>query len=110
MHLWMLRDEMRVEAYEQALIKAVKAGDVVADVGAGTGLLSMIACRAGAARVYAIEETWIIDLARTLIEANGYADRIILMRGNSARINLPSRVDVVVSETIGSFVFSEEIL
>ena len=110
MHLWMLRDDARAEAFERALTKAIRPGDVVVDVGAGTCLLSMMACRAGAARVYAIEETGIIDLARTLVQQNGYGDRIVLLRGNSGRIRLPESADVVVSETIGSFVFSEAIL
>ncbi len=110
MHLWMLSDEARSAAFERAIEQAVHEGDVVADVGAGTGLLSMMACRAGAARVYAIEEAPIIDLAMTLARENGCAERIVFRRGNSRRIHLPERADVVLSETIGTFVFSEDIL
>jgi len=110
MHLWMLADETRASAYEKAIGLAVREGDVVADVGAGTGLLSMMACRAGASRVYAIEETSVAVLARRIIDDNGMSDRIVLLEGNSRTLSLPEPADVVVSETIGSFVFSEGIL
>lgn len=110
MHLWMLSDETRAAAFDRAIRQAVRKGDVVADVGAGTGLLSLMACRAGASRVYAIEEARVIDLAATLARENGCADRIVFLHGNSRRIDLPERADVVLSETIGTFVFSEEIL
>jgi protein arginine N-methyltransferase 1 len=110
MHLWMLADDVRAEAFERAISRAVRPGDIVVDLGAGTGLLSLMACRAGAARVYAIEETPILDLAVSLARANGFADRIVPMRGDSRKISLPERADLVVSETIGAFVFSEDIV
>jgi len=109
-HLWMLTDEARAAAFEKAIESAVVKGDVVVDVGAGTGLLSMMACRAGASRVYAIEETRVIDLAMVLARENGFADRIVFVHGNSREVSLPERADRVVSETIGSFVFSEDLL
>jgi len=110
MHLWMLSDAARGDAFDRALRRAITPGSVVCDVGAGTGLLSMMACRAGASKVYAIEETRVIDLAMALARENGYSERIVFLRGNSRAIELPERADVVVSETIGSFVFSEEIV
>ena len=109
-HLWMLADSVRNDAFAKAIGRAVKPGMIVADVGTGTGLLAMMACRAGAARVYAIEEAAVITLAEKIIRANGFAGRIVLIRGSSLKTELPERVDAVISETIGSFVFSEEIL
>ncbi len=110
MHLWMLADETRGAAFERAIGSAIRGGEVVADVGAGTGLLSMMACRAGASRVYAVEEAPVIELAKALVRENGYEDRVVFLRGNSRKIDLPERADLVVSETIGTFVFSEDIL
>ena len=54
-HLSMLVDDVRTGSYGQAISKMVKTGDVVVDVGCGSGILSFLACRAGAKHVYAIE-------------------------------------------------------
>lgn len=110
MHLWMLADGVRAEAFERAISRTVRPGDVVVDLGAGTGLLSLMACRAGASKVYAIEESPIPGLVESIAGANACSDRIVLVRGNSRKIALPERADVVVSETIGAFAFSEDIL
>lgn len=110
MHLWMLADDVRADAFEQAIDRAVTPGSVVVDVGAGTGLLSLMACRAGAERVYAIEESPILDVALDVARDNGFGGRIVPVRMRSTKANLPERADVVVSETIGAFVFSEEIV
>lgn len=84
-HEKMLMDKIRCDAYKDAIQRTVKPGDVVVDLGAGTGLLSFFAVQAGARHVYAIEESGIADVAAELIEANGFRDRITLIRENSKK-------------------------
>src|SRR2546425_4280598 len=71
-HEPMLLDKIRCDAYREAIQRTVKPGDVVVDLGTGTGLLSFFALQAGARHVYAIEMTGIADAAAELIEANGF--------------------------------------
>ena len=104
----MLLDKIRCEAYREAICRTVKPGDVVVDLGAGTGLLSFFALQAGARHVYAIEMTRIADVAAELIEANGFRDRITLIRQASNKAHLPERCDVLVTETLSTFCFDTE--
>lgn len=109
-HMTLLDDEVRVGAFQTAIEETVRPGDVVVDVGTGTGILALFAARAGAKRVYAIEKTDLIELAADLARENGLEDRIVFLRGNSLRIALPERADVLVTETLGHIPFEEGIL
>lgn len=100
-----LDDPVRLAAFTAALRQAVRPGDVVLDLGCGTGILGLLACQAGASRVYAVEATGIIDLARAIAAANGVADRVTFIQGHSSDITLPEPVDVIVSDQIGFFGF-----
>ena len=90
--------------------RSVRPGDIVLDVGAGSGILSVFAARAGAARVYAVEETSIAVLAQDLVAANGVAEIVHVIQGDVLDIDLPERVDVVVSEWLGGFGIDEGML
>jgi len=107
-HKRMLDDTVRCEAFRRAIQKAVRPGDIVVDLGAGTGLLSFFAVEAGARHVYAVEFSSIADVAAELIEANGFERQITLVRENSKRVNLPEPCDVLISETLSSFCFDGE--
>jgi SAM-dependent methyltransferase len=109
-HLQMLRDDRRNRAFRDALHKTVNSGDVVLDFGAGTGILSMFAAQAGAARVFAVEKTSIAHLARRIVEKNGFADRIQIIQGDIETVRLPEKVDVIVSEWLGSYGVDENML
>ena len=101
-HLSMLLDTRRLDAFRRAINATVAPGDVVVDVGCGTGILSFMACEAGARRVYAIEGAPILEVARELAATNGFADRIEFIEGWSIDVDLPEPADVLITETIGS--------
>ncbi|MGQ0646390.1 MAG: 50S ribosomal protein L11 methyltransferase [Gemmatimonadaceae bacterium] len=109
-HVEMLNDRTRTAAYLRAIRQIVRPGDVVLDIGTGTGVFAVAAAQAGAARVYAIEATGIATAARRVYQANGFADRITLLEGESAGIELPERADVLVTEIIGIDPLGERIL
>jgi len=109
-HRLYLRDRHRVSAYERALKEVVAPGHVVCDLASGTGILGMLACRAGASRVYAIEESAIAGLAREIAKANGLAERIVSVRGNARFVSLPERADVIVCDQIGGFGLESDIV
>ena len=101
----MISDRVRMDAYLRALRKAIKPGSVVLDIGTGTGIMALLACRLGAGRVYAIEPDDAIELGRETAIANGYAERIEFIQDMSTRVTLPERVDVIVSDIGGALPF-----
>ena len=97
----MIADAGRVDAYAKAIATAVRPGDAVAEIGCGPGVFSLLACRAGARRVFAIESEDSIQFARQLAAANGFADRIEFFQSDSRKTELPERVNVIVSDLRG---------
>jgi protein arginine N-methyltransferase 1 len=97
----MIADSVRTEAYAHALRDTVKPDSAVLDIGTGTGLFALLACRFGARRVYAVEPSDAIALARDIARANGYAERITFIQGMSERVTLPEPVDIIVSDLRG---------
>lgn len=94
----MIDDPVRIAAFERAIRAAVKPGDVVVDLGCAFGNYAVLACRAGAAKVYAVEAGPVAGVARRVAEANGLGDRIEVLRGRSTELDAPERADVVVYE------------
>jgi predicted RNA methylase len=68
----MIADAGRFNAYALVIASAVRPGDTVADIGCGVGMFSLLACRAGARRVFAIESETCIQFARELAAAIGH--------------------------------------
>jgi protein arginine N-methyltransferase 1 len=102
-HASLLADNDRVDRLREAIHEVVRPGDVVVDVGTGTGLLAYFACQAGAARVFAIEEGPVVNLAREIARVNGFDDRVEFFNDRSYRVELPERADVLISETLWNF-------
>lgn len=97
----MIADQVRMSAYVQALEKHVTPDSVVLDIGTGTGVFALLACRFGARKVYAIEPNEAIQVAREMAAANGYADRIEFIEELSTRVTLPEKADVILADLRG---------
>lgn len=104
-HREYLSDPVRLDAFRRAIHQVVKPGSVVVDLGSGTGILGLLACEAGASRVYSIELGGMVGVARAIARANGYGDRIIFLRELSTQVDLAERADVVIADQIGHFGF-----
>lgn len=102
-HNLMLLDSIRTRTYAKAIKVNVKKGDVVVDVGTGTGILALLAAKAGAKKVYAIEPTEIIGVARNIARDNGLESKIQFMNCRAEEAEIPEKVDCVVSEWMGVF-------
>lgn len=101
----MLADRPRMRAYAKALRKSVRKGSVVVDLGCGTGIMALLACRYGARRVFAIEPDSAIAVARQAASDNGFGGRIDFYQDLSTRVELPEPADVVVSDLRGILPF-----
>ena len=97
----MFADPVRGAAYLSAVRESVRPGMVVADVGAGPGVLGIYAATLGARRVFLVEPDASVNAARALAEENGVADRVEVIRASSTEIELPERADVIVSDLRG---------
>jgi SAM-dependent methyltransferase len=104
----MMTDERRMEGYESAMRRLIRPGDIVLDLGAGTGVLSFIALAAGAAHVYALERSPVIEVARKLAQANKLADRITFIQGDARSVTPPKQVDCLVGDVRGAVSLFEE--
>ena len=105
-----LKDEARTFAFRDAIRAVIRPGDVVVDVGAGSGILSFFAAEAGAAKVYAVEIDPVSAAAlRQSIQLNpAIADRVCVVEGDAAVVELPRPADVVVAEIIETGLLDEQ--
>ncbi|HEX4414249.1 MAG TPA: amino acid adenylation domain-containing protein, partial [Lacipirellulaceae bacterium] len=104
----MTSDEPRNRAYRAAIERTVP-GRTVVEIGTGAdAILARFCVEAGAKRVYAIEKSeQAFQAARRRIADMGLTERVIVLHGDSAEVELPELVDVCVSEIIGTIGSSE---
>ncbi|KAL4448328.1 hypothetical protein ABPG75_005547 [Micractinium tetrahymenae] len=109
----MLQDYIRTGTYYAAITENPQdfEGKVVMDVGCGSGILSLFAAQAGAKVVYAVEASDMAHHARHLAAANpGIGDRIRVLHGKVEEMEVPEKVDVLVSEPMGTLLVNERMI
>lgn len=114
-HFAMMNDEPRNRAYEAALRRAVTPDTHVFEIGTGSSILSMMAARAGAARVTTCEaNTQIAAVAQQIVKDNGYDDIITVIPRPSWKIDvekdLGGKADLFVAEILSDTLLDEGIL
>lgn len=124
-HSDMLKDRPRMLAYSRAIESAVKTIQLskshsrvsVIDVGAGTGILSLISARAGADRVLAVEQSPVARVAEQIVQHNGFGDVIEVVESAVeddskmyVHVGHPEKFDILVSEWMGFYLVHEGML
>lgn len=109
-HRTLIADRVRNQAFHDALSRVIRSGETaVADIGAGTGLIGLMAAKLGAREVLMYEAAEVAGVAQATIKANR-AKACHLMPCHSTEMEDPPRVDVVVSETLGNYALEENII
>ncbi|WP_052216269.1 50S ribosomal protein L11 methyltransferase [Sphingomonas sp. ERG5] len=112
-HFFIVRDRLRNDAYEAALRRAIVPGCKVLEIGTGTGLLAMMAARAGAHVVTCEVDMAVAAAARDVIAVNGLSDRIRVVNKHSTALvlaDLDGPADILVSEIVSNDMLSEGVL
>jgi protein arginine N-methyltransferase 1 len=105
-HDRMLADRVRVDAYHRAITTHVNEGDVVIDLGTGTGILSFFAAAQNPKIVYALEHSRIVEAAGLLAESNGIRN-VRFENVNSKDFTPDEQADLIIHEQIGEALFDE---
>jgi hypothetical protein len=114
-HFNIVHDPLRNETYARALNHFVQPDMLVLEIGAGTGLLAMLAARAGAAQVITCEkEPLVAQRAETIIARNGLSGRITVVQKDLVQLtlgaDLPRRADLLVAEIVDNELLGELVL
>ncbi|MBW2609863.1 MAG: hypothetical protein JRC68_05930 [Deltaproteobacteria bacterium] len=89
----------RIEAFQKGIEAAVGPDSIVCEIGSGLGTYSFLASRAGASKVYAIEESSVINLSRKLYSANQETlGEIVFIKKHSTATHLPEKADIIIFE------------
>ena len=109
-HRAYLGDAVRLRAYGFAIAQVVHSGDVVVDLGAGTGILGLLAARAGAAEIISIEASSLIGVARDICRANPTSSRFTFVKAHSLAAEVAVRADVVLADQVAPLGFEARIV
>jgi len=112
-HEELLKDGVRMKGFRRALNtnQHIFKDKIVLDIGAGTGILSMLAVKSGAKHVYGVESSGIIHIAKEIVKANKMSDKITLIKGKMEEVKLPvEKVDIIICDWMGYMLIQESLI
>ena len=115
-HIPMMNDDPRNQAYKDALVTTINEDTQVLEIGAGSGLLAMLAAQSGTKkRITTCEMTPVIaSVAKEIIELNGFDNSVKVIAKASKDISigedLTEKADLIVSEVISNEFLGEGVL
>jgi protein arginine N-methyltransferase 1 len=105
----MLADTIRVNSYHYAIKRYIRQGEVVVDLGTGTGILSFFAAQQKPKKIYAIDHSDFIKVARR-IAAHNNINNIQFEQTNSRNFKPNEMIDVILHEQIGDNLYNENMI
>jgi len=103
-----LLDKVRTLAFKEAIEATVKPGDVVIDVGSGSGIMALFAAQAGAGKVHAVEiDHSLADALRKTVASNNLKNVIEVIEDDAITASLPKNVNVLVAELVETGLIDE---
>ena len=109
-HVSMALDLRRNQAYLEALREVITPQSVVLDVGTGLGVLGLLAATLDARRVFLVDSEDIVSVAAEIADANALSSRVTSIQGRIEEIDLPEKVDVILSVFTGNLLLNEDLL
>ena len=109
-HYGYLSDRVKIDRYKAVIDRLVRPEHTALDLGCGSGVLGLMALRAGARKVYFVEEGVILEAARQTVINAGFGDQAEFFQTNSFQLTLPEQVDLVLCDHVGYFGFDYGIL
>jgi len=99
-HYNMLLDELRMEAFRNAIQAVIRPGMRVVELGGGTGILSFLAARCGA-KVWCVERNAaLVECARKAIRNNGVESSVTVVHEDASEFIPPEPIDAVICEML----------
>lgn len=111
MHRQLLSEKLRLQFYKKIIDETVQNKTVI-DLGTGSGILAMLAAKAGAAHVYALEvNEFMYELAKKHVRQNKLQNQITVIHFKTGRATLKQipKVDVIVQEIFGKDPLQENV-
>ncbi len=99
----LINDARRTEAFRKAFTDRIAPGDLVLEIGTGSGILAILAAQAGARRVVSCErQVLMAKLAQSIVQDNQLEDRVTVIAKGVRQLelhkDLPDRADVLVAD------------